>query len=580
MPSSSQRAIVLAAVVAIIGGAVYFAAFAGKNTTDNGGPAPSIQISTDHTAAERPDPLATADAPRDHDPNQIINVDVMLWRTADVDTPAPNSRLQLLGAGKTATLRGVLADSRGPAVNTTVKFIHGLNEGITVTTNDAGYYEIPSLYPGAGIVEFEAQAQPKVRRQVVLRSNQTERLDINYLDWGNVHGQVIDENGKPIVGARVELDGIAIDTDKDGAFFFNSVVPGDLILYFSAPGRETRRENIVLRPGQALVFDVNRFILKKAEPIKVVIDPMPLDGRPPKIVLLPNDPFSTHTFPFEKIGVVSPRIGDKEVTIEGVPIGEFFQLRAYSDAGVASPAMRPIILKEEDTNLSRATFSFTWKSPVSGMVVSGGKPVANAKIRLESCDIARATAELLTECGGLSQVIVPILPLVRKETFSTADGNFRIESSETPTPAVIVIEAQGYARKIIPIKGGAPENLGNIDITKNPADASSKLSLSFQDSSRRNVRLFLDGRAQPLASLPAGSRLDIGNLTMGNYGVRVRENGAVAMDKLTYLNPGDNTLRVPKIVNFSNAEDEPEEPVAVDDGGDEPDPDEGKDKDK
>lgn len=568
MTSFQSRAILLAALLLVGGIALYFAIAPSANTTDPG--SADIQFSNDSDA---PGPsnsqVAVVDSRPAIDPDTVLNVDVLLWRANEDPTHAPNSRQALLGSGRSASMRGTLNEERGPLAYSTIRFIHGLNAGASAMSNDAGKFEFPRLYPGLGIVEIESRAQPKVRREVLLRSSATETLNINYANWGNVRGQLFDEEGQPIAGANVELDGVVVQTEKDGAFFFTSVVPGNLLLYFSAPGKEMRRETIVLRPGQALEFNTNRFLLRKAETLTVAFDPLPLNGRPPSVLLLPNDQFASRSFPFEKIGVMSPRPGEAELKVDGIPLNEWFQVRVYSDAGVASPAMRPVLLKEGDSNLSRATFSFNWKSPVSGTVMSGGKAIPKANIRIESCDIHRASSELLRETGGLNQVIIPVLPFARKESQSDESGNFRIEASETPAPAVIVVEAPGYARKIVPLKQGAFGDLGKIDITKNPGDGTARLSLGFQDRARRNVRITLDGKAQPVTVLPAGARLDINNLSMGMWGVRVREEDELTLDRMIELNSNAEVIRVPRPVSALAAPDD-EEPVIPDSPDEEP----------
>ncbi|MBI3818008.1 MAG: carboxypeptidase regulatory-like domain-containing protein [Planctomycetes bacterium] len=552
-----KRALLLTVAIAAVGAVIYFAAFTGGPSRVVDAPAIEYTMESDSPKNGDRDVAVASDASA-AERNESVDVDVLIWRTSDVESLAPNSTFGMLGNGKSATLRGRLTDGKNACAGATLKFVEGLNEGVSSTTNEHGGFEIPRLYPCVGMIEIESYAKPKIRREVRLLPKQTGDLTIDFGNWGNVRGQLFDEDGKPVAGARVEIDGSSTTTEKDGAFFFSSVVPGNLIIYFSAPGRETRRESIMLFPGQALEFDENRFILRKGEALSVVIDPLPLNAVPPRIVLLPNDESATHTFPFEKIGVVSPRPGEREVKIEGIPVGEWFQVRAFSDAGVANPAMRPVLLKAGDTNLSRAQFSFVWKFPISGTVVSSGNAVANARVRIESCDIGRAMGELLQMCGGQNQIIVPILPFCRKDTRTNRDGSFQIEGSETPVPAVVVVEAQGFARKVIPIKGGAVEPLGNIELTKEETNAPAALSVAFQERAKRNVRVVVDGKAQPVAALPPGARLNIGKLTIGTWGVRIRENQQIAVDKLTVLSTGENIIHVPKLINFSN--DEPEEP--------------------
>ncbi|MFN0205787.1 MAG: carboxypeptidase regulatory-like domain-containing protein [Planctomycetota bacterium] len=505
--------------------------------------------------------IASAKDINNTDPASTVTLDVLLAKSSDVSEFAPGSRTPMLGGGKTATLRGKLTDQFSRAIEgAIIKILHGLNEGASTTTNAAGIFEIPNLYSGVAIIEVSAPKQPAIHREIRLRANREEIFDFTYLDHGNVHGAVYDEGGKPIVGAKAELDGIVTSTDRDGAFFFNGVVPGNCILYLSAPGFEYRKEGISLRAMQALVFDVNRFVLRKSEPLTVAFDPLPISPRPPKVLILPNGSESDHSFPFEKIGVVSPRPGDATVKIEGIPLRDSYQVRVYSDSGVASPAMRPVVLKEGDTNLSRAAFAFAWKSPVSGMIMSEGRGVANAKVRVEASDISRGMQELLRDCGGIDRIVVPVLPFVRKEIVANSDGTFQIEASETPAPAVIVIEAPGFARKVIPIKSRGPENLGNIDLQKVAKEGAGELLLGFQARARHEVRFVLDGKAQATQTVPAGTRMKISNLPAGRYAIRVREGNVISLDKWIEISAGENNIRIPAAIPAPGDEtdDEPE----------------------
>jgi hypothetical protein len=556
MVSISKRALLLAGLLGA--GAVVLALVLKKdgNAADEG--AISILGPTEGANEAMNREFATASNTQQAQPNALVKVDLHIWRTDDVREVAPGTRTGILGAGKTAVLRGELADDRGPLGGATVKILHGLNEGLSTTANANGVFEFPPLYPGVSILEVEAPRQPKIRREVRLRANREELFNFTYQQAGNIHGMVVDEQGKPIQGASAEIDGVVTTTDRDGAFFFNGVVPGECILYLSAQGREYRKEGIALRAGQALVYDVNRFVLRKSEPLTVAFDPLPISPRPPKVLILPGEQVFDRTFPYEKIGVVSPRPGDDTVKIEGIAVGEWHQVRVYSDAGTASPSMRPVILKEGDTNLSRAAFSFGWKFPVSGTVMGDGRPLSGAKIRIESSDMSRGMQELLTNCGGIDHVIVPMLPFVRKETTTDGNGNFQVEASEIPPPAAVVVEAPGYARRVIPIQSGAPRKLGNITLQKSAKDGSAKLVVQFQDDARHEVCLTIDGRAQAPQLVPAGARMQWTQIAPGTYRVRARSGGTVALDKWIEIAPGENSLAVPAVIELQGPGDDEE----------------------
>lgn len=573
---NTGRAIALASMAGALLIAVYFAAFSGRPSPDVN--EPEIRVQGDETSATGgPTSFAKAEGGQPGGKSDAtFELDVHIWRTRDLPEIAAGTRSWMVGAGRTSTLAGSLSDGQGAVRNASVRFIHGLNEGIVVYTNDRGLYEIPALYPGAGIVEIEADRIPRTRREVQLRRDQTTSLIMSFVDFGAVRGMVSDETGEALPGVRVELDGTVVETDKSGAFFFSNVVPGNCILYFSAPGRETRRETVVLQPRQVMDFDENKFHLRKAESLVVAFDPLPLSPKPPRVLLLPADGYQGNSFPFEKIGVVSPRPGDREITIEGIPTNQWFDVYAFSDAGVANPAMRPVVLKRGDTNLSRASFSFTFKNPVTGVVVCDGTPVSEAKVTIESSDIPQGMSELLRDAGGIERIVTPVLPRVRKETASDGAGRFTIEGSGIPAPAVVVVQAQGFERRVISVKTTAPVDLGNVELKKLGREVPAQALLHFQDRARRIVRLVVDGKPQPPVEVPPGAKLEVGNLIAGPYGVRVREGGIVSFDRILTIQAGAFAIHIPNAVKPGNTGADEDDALDADTEPDEPDDPENK----
>lgn len=450
----------------------------------------------------------------------LLTTRVYLWR---MEEPGFAAGRATVGSGRGSVLTGRTVRGDVPLANTSVEVVGGLDLGSSARTAADGSYALTGLRPGLILVAFEPPGHPKFIRQVLLRRGAEERLDIDVGDFGNVRGTVRGVDGKPIRGARVELDGVTAETGEDGAFYFSGVVPGECILYMSAPGHEMRRAVLPLRPSQALEAESNGFILRPAEALTVTFDLLPVEAEPPLVILLPSEGQKEGAFPFERHGVHRLRPGDSSIRIEGIPINEPFQLRAAGPGGVAVPAMRPVHLRSGDTNLSKASFKFVWKAPLRGRVVSGGNPLTKACVRVESADLARATEEILREGPSIPPAVaLPPLPFVKRTTRVADDGSFQIETGDVPWPFLLVVECDGFEPRVLPVRQGATD-VGSLELTPAPKPERSRLAVEFQRSARRRVQAFVDGAPSPPRELEAGEGLELAGLEPGSYAIRVLE---------------------------------------------------------
>lgn len=455
--------------------------------------------------------------------DSVIFSEVAVWLAPEMVSGSDGSAA--IGAGRTCSLSGRCFDERGGVRGVEVKITGGLNAGARAITNSDGQYELPLLYPGAAIVDFESPVHGRARRDVTIHDGQAEDFDFPLLQVGNVHGTVLDPKGAPIERARVELDGQTAETDKTGKFFFNGVIPGNVILYISADGHATRRATLNLRPGNYIETDRAVFRLEKSNPLVAQLGAPATGVPPPMLVVLPADPPSDFSIPWEKFVISSPRPGDEQVRIEGLPVERDLRASAFSTAGVPDPRTRPVLLRTGDTSaFSRPIFQFSWKRAVSGIVIADGKPLQGARVRIESTNIARAMDWALRDCGGLNRFAIPILPCARKQCESGYQGEFRIETSDMWTPAALVVEASGFDRAVLPVpeKGG---DLGSVSLTRDPELGPATLSLKYELPSKRRLRLSVNGSPSEERTLDAGESITIPELAPGSYAIRVRENG-------------------------------------------------------
>lgn len=537
------------AVAAAAAGALGVALVGGEEPRDGEGAA--RRAPSENGSAPEPPRPSTAPAPTPAAGRSAAPdfTEVIVFRVGDevVEGSEPIAA-ERLGSGRNTSLLGRITDEAGlPVANARVSLLAGLNSGedfATAFTDVDGRYEMPALYHGAAVVEVETPRQRRARRDFILRRARPNLFDVAFLAPGDVAGTLIETGGAPIPGATVTIDGASAESGPDGTFFLAAVTPGDVIAYVAAPGFESRRFTMKLRPSQRLAADQVRLPLRHGETVVASVDPPPASGRPWTALLLPADAPLDRSFPFELLAVTRPRPGDDAVRIEGIPVSEAFQVRAFSDSGGADPPMRPVLLKSGDTNLSRASFTFAWRSPVSGTVLLGGEPLASASVRLESADLGEATESFLREAGGLDRTPVPILPCVRKTSATDAAGRFRVESADVVRPALLVVEDPRFGRIVRALPAGSVD-FGKIDLRPRGDDKPARLTVEFARPAARRVRTTLERKARADETVAEGGAVELAGLAPGFYSVVVRENGANVHAVPRLLIRGDASVKVP-----------------------------------
>jgi alpha-tubulin suppressor-like RCC1 family protein len=132
-------------------------------------------------------------------------------------------------------------------------------------------------------------------------------------DMGVVRGRVVDDDGMPMSGVKVEMDQITIsaETGDDGRFELSGVPEGAFDMRFSKDGYVTSRRSVVISGGEAKdIGDVTIFLGGWVKGSVEVPDGMGLYGISVSIKEMPEiSPFKLE--------------GDGEFTISGIPPGEY-----------------------------------------------------------------------------------------------------------------------------------------------------------------------------------------------------------------------------------------------------------------
>lgn len=172
--------------------------------------------------------------------------------------------------GKAASLEGEVVAHRG----------HDKVEGALVTvtlggiarsarTSEDGRYLIPGLPAGKGRLSIQAPGFARAERAVVVAEPDGERPSvaerIELMEGGEVEGEVVDQQGDPVVGARVAQGVVpaflplgalppgVVVTDARGRFKLGELPEGNVVIEAFAAGRgRGRATDVQVRPGRPL----------------------------------------------------------------------------------------------------------------------------------------------------------------------------------------------------------------------------------------------------------------------------------------------------------------------------------------
>ncbi len=165
-------------------------------------------------------------------------------------------------------LLGVVVDSSGkPVAQGTITRNHQWRDpAAALTTGEDGRFKITNLRPGDLILTFQASGLAAQTRQLTL-SNGTPELKIEMKPGNVFQGQVVDESGKPIAGALVQMDRLELGpleydwstvADEHGRYQWDSAPAGGHPYYFSASGYRPRSEPDLAADGRDKIISLRR----------------------------------------------------------------------------------------------------------------------------------------------------------------------------------------------------------------------------------------------------------------------------------------------------------------------------------
>lgn len=153
-----------------------------------------------------------------------------------------------------------------------VRFLDRQSHVFQTATDSSGTYRLANLEDGGYSGGFSKDGFSNSPRgpSVQVAGDVAARLDAQLNPWGGLRGRVVDEEGKPALGVRVEIgSGPTEDasTDANGTFFFKNMRPGSYVVV-AKPEPVTRMEDGV-KVGSVPVYYPSVTQLADAVPVAV-----------------------------------------------------------------------------------------------------------------------------------------------------------------------------------------------------------------------------------------------------------------------------------------------------------------------
>jgi hypothetical protein len=136
--------------------------------------------------------------------------------------------------------------------------ITGKNQQYTATTSDGGTFRIANVPAGQYTVALDSRElmTPGGLRPIVVSGPDPVRLDLELMPWAKIRGRVLDDQGKPVAKAQVEMmryrggGGSISGTGADGSFVISGMGPGAYMLIGRAVLPNGRRAELPEHPAE------------------------------------------------------------------------------------------------------------------------------------------------------------------------------------------------------------------------------------------------------------------------------------------------------------------------------------------
>ncbi len=447
-----------------------------------------------------------------------------------------------LGSGAKAQLKGTITGSRKEPVRAEIEFVAGANAGRVLYCDGSGAFGAQDLYPGLSIVRVSGPGIVGSQREVLLRSEREELLNINYALPAHVIGDVFDAQSKPLPGALVSFDGQERVTDEQGRFELAAVAPGSVLVVVSKPGYAAYREKVSIAVNSKPDATRLQYRLEQGARLQVSVLDAINKSDEALVYILPGDSAGQRKFPWYTVNPVHVFPGGTKL-VEDLPSG-MVSLRLFHAGATPKPDHASAMLGAGET--ASAEFHLEPAPIVQGVVTDGGSPAPGAEVVLEAPDRTKAMLSVLGESNFLflENEVFPNLPPAMQKVVTNGRGEFVLSANESASAVryVTATSEDGQRTAHAAVATGATR----VD-----------LALAPIQGGKNTLRVVMEGREQPLPlkitingaprdqhALPMGRDLAITELASGSWLVTVRWSDKVLLDRSPVQLKGEVSLEI------------------------------------
>lgn len=426
------------------------------------------------------------------------------------------------GSAATARIKGTIIDGSGNGVRAQVEVKAGPNAGRVLYCDARGQFGANDLYPGRVLLDVTGPGIPGSLREYVLRQQRETLVNIGYGRLAQVTGEVLDDAGAPLDGAKVTMDGQVATTDPTGTFFFSGMTSGESTVYVEKPGFATLFQTTTITAGQTVEKGRLKFRLARGARLQITLADRINASQPATVFLLPSSLNAQRSYPWFKVNPIYVNPGHT-VVVEDLPVTSV-AVRLYHPGAVAVPAQREVVL---DAGLMKTVELTMEPTPVVvGVVTMDGKPVDHAEVSLEAPDRVSATLSSMGEADFLmlESEVLPDSPLAVQRVFTNALGEFQLSRNESVSKVryLVARSSDGKAQGGVVLTGG--EERADLALKPIQADGENGSELILATSPRFQalpVDVVVNGEPRGRTMLPADRDLHVDGLVPGTWRVKV-----------------------------------------------------------